>query len=88
MKPLGESFVKGHDFSHADKVKQINWALAPGSSPFTSSELCVSKKKGSVHNIWTEPFCVLLRLKDESGLELELAWAVEHIVGARGRAKG
>jgi hypothetical protein len=27
---LKSSFVKGHDFSHADKVNRISRALAPG----------------------------------------------------------
>jgi hypothetical protein len=33
-------FVKGHDFSHADKVNRISRALAAGLFPFTSTQLC------------------------------------------------
>ena len=43
-----ESFVKGHDFSHADKINQINRASAPGPSSFASNQLC-QQPEGSEH---------------------------------------
>jgi hypothetical protein len=57
---LKRGFVKGHDFSHADKVNRISRALAPGPFPFTSTQLCQQSawpfyqgKAAINHSSWT-----------------------------------